>query len=346
MLVFKNDNAVNFVAATLAGTQNDINLSGDGVVRIDFVDEVSRMNTVLEADTPLYLGIDGGGSKCRVVIVSPDQQVLGEGLSGPANPLRGMKVATDSILNATQQALTCAGLPFNDMSRLIVGAGLAGVNVPQYYQLFSDWQHPFKKLYLTSDLHVACMGAHQGQDGAVIIVGTGSCGLASVNGKLLEVGGHGFPYGDNGSGAWFGMQMLHKVLLSLDGLAPSTLMTDLLLQELGLHDTMSLVSHFMHATPTTYAKLAPLVFTAAEAGDATAMALVQQGASFIAAIAKRLLTVNPPRLSFIGGLAYKILPYLPAEVQQKVTPALQEPELGAIWFARQQSQAQSIAKSL
>ncbi|MBZ9611482.1 N-acetylglucosamine kinase [Rheinheimera maricola] len=303
------------------------------------------MKAMLKADTPLYLGIDGGGSKCRAVIVSSDQQILGEGLSGPANPLRGMKVATDSILSATQQALTCAGLAFNDMSRLTAGAGLAGVNVPQYYQLFTDWQHPFKTLHLTSDLHIACVGAHQGQDGAVIIVGTGSCGLAAVNGQLLEVGGHGFPYGDNGSGAWFGMQLLHKVLLSMDQLAPATQMTALLLQELAVTDSIGLVSHFMHATPTTYAKFAPLVFIAAEAGDAVALQLVEQGAAFIAAIAQRLLSVQPPRLSFIGGLAHKLLPYLPAAVQQQVTPALQTPELGAVWFARQRSQAQSLVIS-
>uniref|UniRef100_A0A486XUZ8 N-acetylglucosamine kinase of eukaryotic type n=1 Tax=Rheinheimera sp. BAL341 TaxID=1708203 RepID=A0A486XUZ8_9GAMM len=304
------------------------------------------MKSALKADTPLYLGIDGGGSKCRAVIVSSDQQILGEGLSGPANPLRGMKVATDSIISATQQALTCAGLAFNDMARLTAGAGLAGVNVPHYFQLFRDWQHPFKSLHLTSDLHIACMGAHQGQDGAVVIVGTGSCGLAAVNGRIIDVGGHGFPYGDNGSGAWFGMQMLHKVLLSLDQLAEPTAMTELLLQELAVHDSMGLVAHFMHATPTTYAKFAPLVFVAAEAGDATALQLIQQGAAFISAIAQRLLLAKPPRLSFIGGLAPKLLPYLPPAIQQQVTPALQPPELGAVWFARERSQAHSFTMSL
>ena len=84
---------------------------------------------------------------------------------------------------------------------------------------------------------------------------------------------------------------------------------------------------------------------AAEAGDAVALQLVEQGAAFIAAIAQRLLSVQPPRLSFIGGLAHKLLPYLPAAVQQQVTPALQTPELGAVWFARQRSQAQSLVIS-
>lgn len=285
---------------------------------------------------PLYLGIDGGGSKCRVVIVNADNQLLGEGLGGPANPLRGMKVATDSILTATQQALTAAGMTFNDMSRLIAGAGLAGVNMPHYFQLFSEWKHPFAAFHLTTDLHIACIGAHDGGDGAVIIAGTGSCGLADVKGTVLDIGGHGFPYGDNGSGAWFGMQLLHHVLLNKDGLAPDTLLTHLLCAEIGVHNTLDIVSYFMHATPTTYAKFAPMVFTAAEQGDAVALGIVTQGAAFINQIALKLFELSPPRFSMIGGLAYKLVPYLDKNVQQALTPALAAPEFGAVWFARQQ----------
>ena len=66
-------------------------------------------------------------------------------------------------------------MAFKDMSRLIVGAGLAGVNMPEYFRIFSEWQHPFQELHLTSDLHVACIGAHQGGDGAVIIAAITSC---------------------------------------------------------------------------------------------------------------------------------------------------------------------------
>lgn len=294
---------------------------------------------------PLYLGIDGGGSKCRVVLVTADNQLLGEGLGGPANPLRGMKVATDSILTATQQALITAGMTFNDMSRLIVGAGLAGVNMPQYFKLFSEWQHPFAAFHLTSDLHIACIGAHNGADGAVIIAGTGSCGLADVKGQLLDIGGHGFPYGDNGSGAWFGMQLVHQVLLSKDQLTPPTILSDLLAEAIGTSATLDIVSHFMHATPTVYARYAPLVFTAAEQGDAAALKVVQQGAAFINQIALKLFELQPPRFSMIGGLAYKLVPYLDAAVQQQITPALAAPEFGAIWYARQQQALLNSAKT-
>ncbi|MDX1537583.1 N-acetylglucosamine kinase [Arsukibacterium sp.] len=293
------------------------------------------MTTEVLTQQPLYLGVDGGGSKCRVVLMTADNKLLGEGLSGPGNPLRGMQLATASILDATAQALTSAGLPQSTMSQLIVGAGLAGVNLPEYYQLFSAWQHPFASLHLTSDLHIACIGAHNGQDGAVLICGTGSCGLAAVKGQLLEVGGHGFPYGDNGSGAWFGLQVLQQVLRSLDKLIEPTILTELLQTEVPFSNTLQLVSHFMNASPTDYAGLAPLVFLAAEQGDSVARQIVEQGAGHINAIAERLMTIQPAALCLIGGLAYKVEPYLTSAVRQLVVPASQPPEYGAVWFARQ-----------
>ena len=250
-----------------------------------------------------------------------------------------MNDAPHSILSVTHQALPCPGLAHSDIAQLVVGAGLAGVNMPEYFRIFSEWQHPFKAMYLTSDLHVACIGAHQGGDGAVIIAGTGSCGLADVKGEIIEVGGHGFPYGDNGSGAWVGLQLVHHVLLAKDLLGPPTLLTDLLCEELKLSETLALVDFFMHATPTTYAKYAPLVFAAQEQGDPIASEIIRQAAAHIDAIALRLLSLNPPRLSLIGGLAHKLVPYLATEVLSRVTPALQAPEFGAIWFARQRHPA-------
>lgn len=302
------------------------------------------MNAKAADSRSLYLGIDGGGSKCKVVLCAAEGQLLGEGLGGPANPLRGVKVATDSILAATQQALMNAGLGFNDMARMIVGAGLAGVNMPQYFQAMREWQHPFAEFHLTTDLHVACLGAHQSHDGAVIIAGTGSCGLAAVKGQVLEVGGHGFPYGDNGSGAWFGHQLVHHVLLHKDQLGPTTQLTDLLTEQLGTSATLDIVAHFMHATPTIFAKYAPLVFVAAEQGDAVAQRIVSVGAQHIENIALRLFSINPPRLSMIGGLAHKIIPYLSDVVQQRICAAVASPEQGAVWFAKQQRQRMNFSQ--
>ena len=58
----------------------------------------------------LFIGIDGGGTKCRATIYSVKQGVLGTGLGGPANPLHGLERTLESIMVSTQLALRDAGL--------------------------------------------------------------------------------------------------------------------------------------------------------------------------------------------------------------------------------------------
>ena len=45
----------------------------------------------------IFLGIDGGGSKCKAIVMSGDNKILGTGIAGPANPLHGYEQAINSI---------------------------------------------------------------------------------------------------------------------------------------------------------------------------------------------------------------------------------------------------------
>ncbi|RYZ03388.1 MAG: N-acetylglucosamine kinase, partial [Alphaproteobacteria bacterium] len=60
--------------------------------------------------TTFYLGVDGGGTRCRARLETADGEVLGRGLSGPASMRFGFEAARESIMAATRQALTEAGL--------------------------------------------------------------------------------------------------------------------------------------------------------------------------------------------------------------------------------------------
>lgn len=170
-------------------------------------------------EKPLFIGIDGGGSKCRATIYSNEDGVIGTGVAGRANPLHGLSQTFESIQMSTELALKDAGMSPTESKGLIAGLGLAGVNVPRLYQDIVNWSHPFADMFVTTDLHTACIGAHRGGEGAVIITGTGSCGYAHVAGKQVCLGGHGFALGDKGSGAWLGLKAAEQVLLHLDGFA-------------------------------------------------------------------------------------------------------------------------------
>ena len=257
----------------------------------------------------LFLGIDGGGSKCKAIVMTEDNTIVGTGVSGPGNPLHGFEQAINSITESAKLALKDAGLEGMPLSDLIAGVGLAGVNLPVLFDQMSAWSHPFKEMFLATDLLIACLGAHQGGDGAVMITGTGSCGFSYVDNHPFMVGAHGFPHGDKGSGAWFGLQAAKQVLLSIDGIVQPSVMNDVLLNKLNCKDEISLVEAIAGKPANYYAQLANLVFDAAEQGDELAKTIVEEGAEYINSVANPLWKRTPPRRSMIGGLTPRSKPW-------------------------------------
>lgn len=294
------------------------------------------MFTSSENSKELFLGIDGGGSKCKAIIMNENNDILGTGVSGPGNPSHGFEQATNSIIESARLALMDANLEHVKLSELYAGVGLAGVNLPALFKQMQEWKHPFKQIFLAHDLLVACWGAHHSNNGAVIISGTGSCGFSCVDEQEVMVGGHGFPQGDKGSGAWFGLQATKQVLLSLDGIVEPSLMSAALLEKLNCTDTTSIVEKIAGKKATFYAQLANLVFDAAEQGDKVALAIVEEGAEYMNSIARSLLSRKPSRISMLGGLTPRLQPKLDEALQVQLSKPLSAPEVGSVLFARQE----------
>ncbi|TKB44549.1 N-acetylglucosamine kinase [Thalassotalea mangrovi] len=293
---------------------------------------------MLSSEQQLFLGIDGGGSKCKAVIVDANMQCLGEGIAGAANPFHCVEHAQNSIVEAAGLALADAGMDSQRIGDLIAGVGLAGVNIPKYFSLMNDWQHPFKAMHLATDLHIACLGAHDGEQGAIMICGTGSVGYVSSADESLIVGGHGFPQGDICSGAWLGLQAVQRVLLASDALGEQTLLSEKIFQALDCQQATDLVSCLSGQGATYYARLAVHVFDAADAGDLVAQQILAQASNYFSAMFHKLMARNPTRISLIGGLQVRLKDWLAIDIFNQFSKPRQPPEIGAILFARQQAQ--------
>src|SRR5262245_15637427 len=144
------------------------------------------------ANGAFFLGIDGGGTGCRARIEDAARNVVGQGLSGPATTSLGVAEACASLERACRAAAEDAGLAPDDLARTHAGVGVAGTSRPGALEELCALSHPFADLRFISDGASACLGAHSGRDGAIVIAGTGSLGLGFVNGKELRVGGYGF----------------------------------------------------------------------------------------------------------------------------------------------------------
>ena len=65
-----------------------------------------------------YLGIDGGGTRCRARIEDENGRLLGEASSGPATTRIGVERAWRSVMEASEAAAAQAGLKREDFSRM------------------------------------------------------------------------------------------------------------------------------------------------------------------------------------------------------------------------------------
>src|SRR5689334_13161790 len=99
----------------------------------------------------LYLGVDGGGSRCRARLESVDGRVLGSGIAGPASMRLGFDTVRAAIMTATVQAFAQAGLAQEAMARTYAGIGLAGTGLSGALQALEAWRHPFAGAWFEGD---------------------------------------------------------------------------------------------------------------------------------------------------------------------------------------------------
>lgn len=288
-------------------------------------------------DEILLLGIDGGGSGCRARLARCDGQVLGEGEAGPANLRLGIDMAFAEIGAATRKAMSQAGRA-EAGARVIACLALAGASEPKQHALALARAHGFLHRSIVTDAHAACVGAHGGADGGIVIVGTGSIGWAILHGDSYRIGGHGLILSDEGSGAWLGREALRHVLRWRDGLAPPSGLAEELLARFD-GDRARLVEWADCATPGAFASLAPHIVRNAAAGDPVATALLGDAGRHIGALLDRLRELSVPRLSLMGGLADTVKQYLPDDKRTFLTAPRGDALSGALRLAREAAQS-------
>ena len=281
-----------------------------------------------------FLGIDGGGTKCKARLEDAQGNLLAEAKAGPANAARNLTGSIKAVLEASEKAIAKANINGLTLHHIHAGIGLAGINIPQVKQAFLKQPLPFVSCQITTDLHIACLGAHLGQDGAIVIVGTGSSGIAIHNEQYFEVGGHGFVVGDKGSGAWLGKMAMSHCLETLDGITPNNLLSEQVMSQLECNNAYDLVNLTLEAKPALFASIAPLVFQLAASQQEDALLLVNQAGTYINKICHRLLSGNLHRLSLIGGITQPLMPYLDNQLRAIIQPAQASPEQGAILYSK------------
>jgi glucosamine kinase len=325
-----------------------------------------------------YIGVDGGGTHCRVQLEDEHGNVLSHADAGSANIMTNAAVAMQSIIDASEKAISAIkpisamkpisaidkpisekNKPTNPaikLNQIHLAAGLAGANIPSALKQFLSLHHPFKSLTVISDLHAACLGAHNGYAGALIICGTGSAatvftgtgtGTSTNSYHFKDKGGYGLPISDNASGGWLGLEAVKHSLLVFDELIPQSLLFASICDNLAVSHSHQLVTKVAGFKGKEFGALAPSVVAAYEKGCAAAGALIQQGANYLNDVGQTLTCKAPNEKTFtnnqdlpfclVGGLSHVYQPLLSADLQTRLIEPKSSPQAGVIQYAKQQA---------
>ncbi len=282
---------------------------------------------------PLFVGVDGGGTGCRARIEDADGCLLGTGIAGPAALRLGIDRALAEVEKACRAAIEEAGLDSNALGSAHAAVGLAGVGRKGALEQLELRPHPFRSVVYANDATIACIGAHGGRDGGIVIVGTGSVGFGTVAGREVRVGGYGFPISDEGSGADLGLHAIRLALRAYDERAVGTSLTRDVMMRFH-NDPFEAVAWMDQATATDYATFAPLVMRHADTGDPVARRVVRDAAEQIDDLVRRLSECGASRVALLGGLASSMQPWLAPDVQRRLVPIEGDAVDGALHLAR------------
>jgi glucosamine kinase len=285
-----------------------------------------------DSNNTLLVGIDGGGTGCRVLIADADRTVISQGHAGAANVATNYDLAIKNINAALKMALDGASLKRSEIETAPTHIGLAGV----MNQATSDdvaKELNLKNCAVTDDRPTSIVGALAGADGYVLSIGTGTIAASSEGGQFKYVGSWGFFVADQASGAWLGRHILDRTLQSFDKVIPFSPLTAKILKDYE-GDPRNIVSFSLTATPADYATYAPDVIAAAEDGDAIALKLMHEGRDYLVAALSALGHQDGSVVCLAGGVGQHYKKYLTSQKNLEFIPPKESAVLGALKLAQ------------
>ncbi len=267
------------------------------------------------------IGIDGGGTRSRLLAYSTTGKVIGLQEGGSTNIESN---TTQEVGKNLRELLESFFVNYSKNDCLALGFGTAGVDTRKTLHkvetLVKELNYPFPT-YVYNDGQIALAAQTRGKEGLLLISGTGSIAFGNnEKGESGRVGGYGYLVSDEGSGYWLGQKAIAASLQSHDGTGEETLLLYEILDRLKIKEVDDLVDFVYTSNKKDIAKLSPLVEGLREKGDKVACGIMEEGAeklkNMVIALSKKLNMKNI-HLIFAGGVLLNT-PWLREEIVRQL----------------------------
>ena len=260
-----------------------------------------------------YAGIDGGGTKTKVVIIDENENLVFENTSGPSSI---DTVDNNTTLASFNQALEPFFKKNRNVSFQAVFIGVGGIVSEQdckQVEIFSRHiigvsEHTLMRA--RNDMENALYSGLLFDEGIALICGTGMVAFGkNKEGSTHKAGGWGYREGDLGSSYDLGMRSLRHVIKAFDGRDTMSAFSKAIAKVIGMNNT----EDFFHIINDKYldrtwiASLAPLVTAYSLKNDINAKHIVDHATDELAlavyAVAHKL-GIKDSSLVIIGSLGH------------------------------------------
>ncbi|HBO58078.1 MAG TPA: hypothetical protein DD622_06515 [Opitutae bacterium] len=256
---------------------------------------------------PLYLGVDGGGSKTRAWLADEKGTVLGRGNTGTANINYTTRTsAVAAIRAACTQAFRSARVTESKVSGAWLGlAGMARACDRDWMK--EQFSELAIKIEVSDDLHIAHCGGLAGDPGIVLVAGTGSaCYGRNYTGQTWRCGGWGSLADDAGSASWLSQRAFQLAARQADGRATGNAIKDVVFDFLKIKNSEDFSQAVEGLSRYSRAQICPKLSSLYFEGDPLVKKLYKEAALALTemiTVTARQLEFSSPNVILSGAIA-------------------------------------------
>lgn len=238
-----------------------------------------------------FIGVDGGGTKTEVVLITRSGNIIARIKGGSTNfqALGGAKLKQE-IMSLFEKLLKKTNLLDSKVVHIYLGLAGAGRKSDQktIKELFHDTEYK-NKISIDSDAIIALAGAFSNRPGIILIAGTGAiCFGKNIKGDIVRSGGWGYLLGDEGSGYYIGREAIMAALKDFDGRGDTTALKKILIAKYNLESIDQIIPLIYQnkLDRVEIANIAPIVFEEAKKDDAICRQIIKQAGKELGRLGK------------------------------------------------------------
>ncbi|MBN1041756.1 ATPase [Clostridium botulinum] len=211
------------------------------------------------------IGVDGGGTKVEATAYSMEGTAIKTSIKGFGNLLNNQEKALKNIVNSIKEIIEF--LPNEEL--ISVYLGIAGSEVGNNSKIIK--QAVKEKLNIDcivmNDSEIALKAMLKGEDGILVIAGTGSVALGIKGNKTIKCGGWGSLLGDEGSGYKIAIEAIKRMILEEEYSMPKSRLSKNIMKKLNIESVYQITDFVYSSTKDEIASLAPIVVKLSEEDD-------------------------------------------------------------------------------